>query len=354
MNISCPINNTGYGIASLNIVRALNSINSKISLFPLGQPGVNSQEDYILISRLINNSTEADYLAPYLKIWHQFDLDSHIGKGKYYAYPFFELDTFDRRERNHLSVPDTILVSSEWAKSVIINNDIKSNVAVAPLGVDTKIFDYTKYPTNTNNNDIYIFGNIGKWEIRKGHDILYDLFQKAFPDQKDVGLNMLASETTNNYSSPQELQNWKSIYSKDERIKILSGVKDHQDIATFISQINCGIFPSRAEGWNLELLECMAMNKPTIATNYSAHTEFCNNDNCLLTDIKETERAFDGKAFRGQGNWAKITDQNKDDIIDYMRYCYKNRITTNINGVKTANKFSWQNTANLIHRCMYN
>ena len=351
MLISCPINNTGYGVASLNIVKNLYNLYENISFFPIGQPGVDNESDYLLLSKLMNNSNTLDYKAPYLKIWHQFDLASHIGKGKYYAYPFFELDTFNIREKIHLSIPDCIFVSCAWAKDILINNGIKTDIQVAPLGVDTNIFDYKKY--NKSNNK-YIFGNIGKWEVRKGHDILYDLFTKAFPDQEDVELWILASEVTNNYSSPEELKKWKDLYSNDKRIKLYNGVKNHQDMAHFISQIDCGVFPSRAEGWNLELLECMAMNKPTIATNYSAHTEFCTTDNCFLVDIDETEKAFDGKAFNGQGNWAKINNKQKDLIIDNMRYCYNNRINNNENGIKTANNFSWSNTATIIYRCMYN
>ena len=81
-----------------------------------------------------------------------------------------------------------------------------------------------------------------------------------------------------------------------------------------MSKADCGIFPSRAEGWNLDMLEMMALNKSIITTNYSAHTEFCNKDNSFLIDISETEPANDGKWFFGQGNWAKIGEEQKRGI----------------------------------------
>jgi hypothetical protein len=92
----------------------------------------------------------------------------------------------------------------------------------------------------------------------------------------------------------------------------------------------------------------MAMNKPVITTNYSAHTEFCNKDNSYLVDISTTEKAHDGKAFMGQGNWAKIDQSEKDILIDYMRYVVNNHINTNPAGVNTANQLSWTNTAQKI------
>jgi glycosyltransferase involved in cell wall biosynthesis len=347
INISCPINNTGYGLASLNILKEI-SKNHNVALFPIGQPSVSCQEDYDLILKLFNNKIDCDINAPYIKIWHQFDLFEHIGKGKYFAFPFFELDTFNKLEVNCLNVPDTIIATSCWAAD-IISKHVNTPTSVVPLGVDLNIFDYTK-PLQ-EHSDKYVFLNIGKWEIRKGHDILLELFQTAFPDNKDVELWILASETTNSYSKKEELDKWKSMYNQP-RVKLFNGVDSQQDIANLISKSSCGLYPSRAEGWNLELLESMAMNKPVITTNYSAHTEFCTRDNSFLIDILETEKAYDGKAFYGQGNWAKIGPKEKDQIIDYMRYVVKNNIKINQDGLKTANRFSWSNSADCLLRCI--
>lgn len=350
INFCGPINNTGYGIASLNILKEL-SKNNNIAYFPKGSPVVDNQEDYDLVKPWIENpQLYPDDVC--FKIWHQFDLADHIGRGKYFAFPFFELDTFSSNEKKHLSVPDSLFVTSSWAKNIMIENGIKQSVNISPLGVDLKIFDHSVYPQLPSEK--YIFLNIGKWEIRKGHDILLDIFQKAFPDNNNVELWILAAEHTNSYSQKEELAMWKNKYSSDPRVKISTGVERHEQIAQIIASSSCGIYMSRAEGWNLELLETMAMNKPAIATDYSAHTEFCNNNNCYLVHIDSNEKAFDNKAFKGQGNWAKIDQKQIDQCIDYMRYVYKNNIRINSSGLETAKKLSWTNTANLIERCIQN
>lgn len=348
INFSSAINHTGYGVASINILKEL-AKNNSISYFPIGQPSVSSQEEYNLITQLYQKSFTLDPSAPYIKIWHQFDLAQRVGRGLYYAFPFFELDTFNNQELLHMSIPDTIFVSSNWGKEVLLNNNIKSNINVVPLGVDRNIFNNENY--SKTETEKYIFLNIGKWEVRKGHDILLELFFKAFPDQQDVELWICASENTNSYSTQEDLARWKSIYNHP-RIKIIPGVESQEDLARLMSASNCGIFPSRAEGWNLELLEMMSMNKPVIATNYSAHTEFCTKDNCFLVDIDSLESAFDNKAFKNQGNWAKITSKQKDEFIDYMKFAYLNRLNSNLGGINTANKYSWTNTANIIERCI--
>lgn len=352
INYYAPINQTGYGVASINILRNLIKLQHNISYFPIGSPSVSSQEDYNLIKGLIENNIDFDPKAPCVKIWHQFDLATRIGNGQYIAYPFFELDTFNDLERKHLSVPDKIIASSNWAKEVYINNGITQNIDIVPLGVDTEIFDHTLNQSNVNHEK-YIFLTIGKWEVRKGHDLLPKIFRQAFPDQSDVELWILAAEHTNGYSKPEEITAWKNMYT-EYNIKVIPGLASHKEIASLISQSNCGLYISRAEGWNLELLETMSMNKPVIATNYSAHTEFCDDQNCFLIDIQNTEPAHDGKAFVGQGNWAKIGQEQIDQTIEYMRYVYNNRINTNLAGLQTAKKYSWQNSAECLYRCISN
>ena len=350
LNYNCAINQTGYGLASLNILKELNKL-CDITLFPIGNCSMDTEEDHNLVKKLANINKSFMGNAPCFKLWHQFDLANRIGNGKYFTYSFFELDTLSDIDKMHLNCSDEILVPCNWAKEVLQNNDINKKIHVAPPGVDRKIFDDTLY--NVDETDNYVFQTIGKWEVRKSHDILLSIFQKAFPTETDVELIILAAEHTSSYTGQEELEKWKTMYSQDMRVKVIPGVALHSDIAKIIALSDCGIYVSRAEGWDLELLETMSMNKPAIASNYSAHTEFCTDKNSHLVEIEETEPAYDGKAFNRQGNWAKISDKQIDQIVDYMRYCYKNRVSSNPEGVKTAKKYSWENTAKTISRCIF-
>lgn len=351
INFYAPINQTGYGVASINILSSLNKLGQKITYFPIGKPAVSSQEDYDLISKSLSIEN-MNPQAPCLKIWHQFDLAHRIGNGKYSAFPFFELDTFNEIEKKHMTIPDQLIVASNWAKEAIRENGISTETHVVPLGVNRDIFNPEKI-TKKRTDDKYVFLTIGKWEIRKGHDILPTIFKQAFPNEQDVELWILASTTTNSYSSEQEVLQWKRMYESDNRIKVLDGVNTHYDIAQLIADSNCGLYVSHAEGWNLELLETMSMNKPAIATNYSAHTEFCTPDNCFLIDVTDKEKAFDGKAFIGQGRWAKIDQKQIDQTIGHMRHAYSDNLTENPNGVETAKNFSWENSAKKLLGCIY-
>jgi glycosyltransferase involved in cell wall biosynthesis len=349
INLYSPVCYTGYGVAGYNIGIALNNY-FDVTIFPMGMIENINPNNKNILEKCINKTENYDPSAPCLKIYHAYDLAPKIGNGEYFVYPFFELDTLSKMERHNLSCCDKIFTSSDWYKNVLIKNNIKTPISVIPLGVDLSIFDYKLSEQIENKNEKYIFCTIGKWEIRKGYDILLDLFMKAFSKKDDVELWICAS-SDNGYISQEEKSQWHHMYQNNEyadKIKIFPPLKTHADIAKLISYTDCGLYISRAEGWNLELLETMAMNKPVIASNYSAHTQFCNNDNSYLVDIEDSEPAYDGKFFRGQGNWAKIDTNQIDQIISHMRELYNNRIITNPNGIKTAEKFSWDNSAKAI------
>lgn len=348
INLYAPIGGTGYGNASWNILKELSKEND-ICLVPIGTPWPESQEQANLIRGAISKQVNFDAKSPCLKIWHQFDLLSRLGTGQYSAFPFFEIDKFNELEKHNLSCVDKIFASSQWAKEVIENNGIKKPTEIVNLGVDTSIFHPIDVPKRTKN---FTFITIGKWEIRKSHDVIIECFNKAFNSNDDVELWMV---TNNPFLDDKEEKEWLYMVETSNlksKIKVFPRLRTQAELAQVMSYASCGIYPSRAEGWNLELLETMAMNKPVIATNYSAHTEYCNPNNSYLIDVLSTEKAQDNKWFHGTGNWAKIDESVKDQIIDHMKFIYKNNINTNEAGIETAKKYSWENTAKQIIRCI--
>ena len=351
INLNCPINGTGYGITSFNITKALLDLDLDLYLFPLGSKiEVNSSYDAELIKALISKNDLFPYNAPCLKIWHQYDLAQRIGNGHYYTFPFFEIDTLSKKEVHNLNYSDYIFVASSWAKDVLIQNGVTKPIYVAPLGVDMDIFyEPDKIKIEQDN---YIFFHIGKWEHRKSQDILLKAFDSAFSQDDDVELRLVPF---NPFLSEKENDYWFSLVDScklKDKIKVFGRLPTQYNLAEFIFHADCGIFISRAEGWNNEVIETMAMNKPVIVTNYSAHTEYCNRDNSYLVNIDSLESANDGRWFDGSGNWAKLGQNQLDQTVEYMRYVYNNRIDSNPQGVETAQKYSWNNTANIIQQIL--
>jgi len=347
LHLMAPIGFTGYGYASYNLLASLVKENN-VGLSIIGQPNPENKEQAELINGATSLTNLIPYDAPCLKIWHQFDLLTRAGSGKYFAFPFFEVDKFNQRELYHLNFADEIIVSCDWAKQILKENDIKKPINIVHMGVDTTIFDHTQQ----NKTDNYVFMTIGKWEKRKAHDTIIECFGKAFTATDNVELWLA---TNNPFLNKEEEHQWLNLVEQSplrNKIKVFPRMQTHSHLAELMSYSNCGIYISRGEGWNLELLETMAMNKPVIASNYSAHTEYCNADNSFLVDIDDKELAIDNKWFFGTSQWAKIGQNQIDQTVEHMKYCYTNNVKTNEKGLETAKKLNWQNSANQITKAM--
>jgi len=347
LNLYAPINDRSYGIVSANICNSLVEQHEQVNLFPVG-----GRIDLSFNQKLKQNVAQClnfntiNAFAPCLKIWHQFELQPFIGHGEHIAWTIFELDSFNQNERKHIESVDKLIVCSEWAKSVVLNNTNLSpnNIFVISLGVDSSIY----YPTNTSNINPYIFLNIGKTEIRKGHAVLIDAFCKAFNPSDNVELWV---SWTNPFLNQQEASEWNNYYlhsSLGNKIKFIPWYQTQTELAKCINMCHCFISPSFAEGFNLPVLEAMACGKPVITTNYSGHTQFCNKHNSFLVEPTELENAYDGKWFFGQGKWMKFGEEQLDQLVQHMRNCYKNKIIDNKEGLKTAQSLSWSNSTKLL------
>ena len=368
LNVRAPGNMfLGYGAASINIMKALDKLGVEISYFQIGQPQLTTN-DTALLQKWINNQNTFDSSAPALTIWHENQLSERIGNGKHYALSFFELDTLNERRRHHLNSVNHLITPSAWALDVLRKNNVTTPASVVPMGVDTEIF----HPFDVNRSDKYTFLVMGKWELRKGHDLIHEIFNNAFSVDDDVELWMMCS---NIFLNEEETREWENYYLQTDlgqagKIKFIAQVKTDYELAQIMNQVDCGISLSKAEGFDLPILKMMACGKKVITTNYSAHTEFCNNDNSYLIDIDELEEANDGGKWFGpgtgnEGNWAKIGESQQEQAIEHLRnnmydhirpnyvirtaaevggvggYVYKNN-KINQAGLETAQNMTWE------------
>jgi len=347
LNLVGPCNSLGYGTVGFNLLINL-SKQFKIAYWPIGNIDYPVPEHLrSVVQDSLNNQADYDPSAPCIRVWHQHDLAQFVGRGTRIGFPIFELDKFNEREQHHLDSVDKIFVCSHWAASVLESQkNYEVNPHVVPLGVDRDIF----YEGIAGEGGPYVFLNIGKWEVRKGHDIIVDAFNNAFNESDNVQLWMM---NHNPFLKPEKQKEWEDFYTQSRlgsKIHILPRVQTQEELAAIMRKANCGVFPARAEGWNLELLEMMSCGKQVIATDYSAHTEFCNADNCHLIPVTDLEDAYDGIWFNGQGQWAKFDDKTLDKLSSLMLQCYKKGDLVNHTGIETAKEFSWDNTVKAIQK----
>ena len=351
LNLHAPFNMTSYGYVSCYILKELNKLECDIYSLPISNiMAENKFGDDLKLT--VNKLPHHD--APNLKIWHQHDLMQPVGRGPTFAFTIFELDKFTDREKHSLEFPDHLIVCSEWAKRVVLDQTRRvADVHVVPLGIDPEIFQVE----NSTIKDRTVFLNCGKWELRKGHDVLIKAFCEAFEKDDNVELWMMPH---NFFLSEEKTAEWLNYYLNSDlgnKVRILDRQNTQEEVYNVMKQAHCGVFPSRAEGWNLELLEMMAIGKPVIATNNTAHTQYCDEHNSMLIETPDKEVAFDGVFFSGQGNWSYFGDKETAKLVEYMREVHLKRkggeLVTNTVGVPTGKHHTWANSAKMIRELIY-
>jgi glycosyltransferase involved in cell wall biosynthesis len=359
LNLVAPINQLGYGVVGLNVLKALVEQGHTVSLFPIGNVEVEKNRSTIeLVQKCIQNAAFYTPDAPSIRIWHQNELAMFPGKGKRIGWPIFELDKFDERELHHLGSVDGLFVCSDWAKDVVRANHINVPTSVIPLGVDTTTFYKDEVaakarPYHTRNKTIFL--NVGKWEVRKGHQELLDAFNIAFEPNDPVELWMVNDNPFLKANLGNEQWAIKYISSKNgQNIKILPRVNTHGELRVLFNQVDWGIFPSHAEGWNLEPLEMMACGKPCIATDYSGHTQYMGESNTILVKPTGMVAAHDGIWFHGQGAWCSFSTL---ELAEAMKRAHGMKVVereTLVNNAReTASQFTWANTAAKITEALH-
>jgi glycosyltransferase involved in cell wall biosynthesis len=350
VNLISPLNSLGYGNVGYNILKHLYKDGHSVSFFPIGNPEWMGDPDANdIVKNTMKNASLYNPSAPCIRIWHQNDLAMFVGNGKRIGFPIFELDKFNQQEIHHLSSVDELFVCSNWAKGVVEENSINVPTHVVPLGVDSSVFyndEQAKAGRPWWTKDTTVFINVGKWEVRKGHNELCEAFSKAFTQDDNVELWML----NHNPFIENENELWKRKYIGSplgSKIKILPRVNTQHELRTIFNQVDYGVFPARAEGWNLEILELMACGVPSIATNYSGHTEYLNEKNSLLLQPTGKEPANDGRWFHGDGQWAHF---DLDELVGLLRHAHelkqsggREKFAPHL--IETVNKFGWNNTA---------
>ncbi len=343
VNFIAPFCRTGYGITGAYLLRAMIELNADVSFFPLGQVD-RSILPFPKLESALAAQDRFNAAAVSVRLSQQFDLALHVGAGPRIGFPIFELDHFDSRSLHHLKSQDRLLVCSEWARGVLLQNGIwKMPVDIVPLGVDRAVF-HEKLPAGTSTDTQFL--SVGKLEARKGQLELLRAFEAAFSPSDPVRLTLICA---NPFVTDKEMESLCKPFRNSRMARRITLVTKpyatQSEVARVMAASDCGVFVSRAEGWNLEALEMLSCGREVIATDYSAHTQFLNSGNARLIEIDGVERAH----ADSPGAWAAWQPRQHEALVHALRAVHETRrngpLPMHEPGVETAKQFSWTSAA---------
>ncbi|MFP4687450.1 MAG: glycosyltransferase family 4 protein, partial [bacterium] len=314
--------NIGYAVQSRNLLTELSRL-IDITVYPLStnKKGFELNEE---LARLVQKPVAVDPDKPALGIVQPAQLQNFPGNPRI-GYTIFEGTSFPPPEQEGLASPDFIWVASRWAKEVLIQNRLPAKkIGIVPGGVDPEVFNSNVKPlAKYHDPDKFTFLSVGKWEKRKGHRELIEVFTETFRDRRDVRLLLGAD---NLFRPDFDLKNKLAELNLPRYPQIIA-VDQQSTTSEMAALYRCAdifVLLTRAEGWGLPIVEALACGIPAISTNYGPMRDYLSETYAFPVDPLGFEKIDDPRSYpRGEehGSWAIL---DLDQVSKIFQVIVKN------------------------------
>jgi tetratricopeptide (TPR) repeat protein/glycosyltransferase involved in cell wall biosynthesis len=253
---------------------------------------------------------------------------------------------------------DLILGTSNWCKQKMLDAGIK-NGDVLVQGIDPELF----YPQDIHHNkNLFIIFSGGKFELRKGQDIVLKavkILQDKYDDVilvnawynlwPEIMVSMNMSRFINFELKGRDWQeymlNLYRINGLDEKRIFTLPIVPNEKLRELYHKTDIGLFPNRCEGGtNLVLMEYMACGRPVIASFNTGQRDVLTDKNSYPL-LKMSDFKIHNDAKQLVSDWK---EPDLDEVVAALEYAYFNREEIKRVGLRAAEdmkKFTWKNTA---------
>ena len=126
---------------------------------------------------------------------------------------------------------------------------------------------------------------------------------RAFRNAFEKNTNVFLVIKVNN-SDDISISRIKSMIENLQNVTIIAKTISKVEVNSLIKACDVLISLHRAEGFGLTMAEAMVLKRPTIATNWSANTEFMNSENSCLVNFELIEIEEDHNYYKAGMHWA--------------------------------------------------
>lgn len=302
MVFRAPVNAfTGYGLYAENIVRGLAGMRHDVVVRPAVIDEKFGQIGQFTRRRIVHEVQPEEWELLL------FPPNAPVTEGKRTIYStMWETDRLSSEQVASLNAAECVIVPCEWNRQCFAASGVERPIRLVPLGIDMKVFG----PSPMEMTGPCVFGAAGRLQScgqRKGLAHVMELFQQAFPTEKDVELRVKAFPDCP-LTSPA-----------DSRIRVCREYLSPAALARWFAGLTCFVSAARAEGWGLMQHEALAAGRPLIAARFAGLAEFFTPEMGYAVGYEMVPA--DGQ-FEGLGQWARPNDA---EIVAAMRAVYADR-----------------------------
>lgn len=195
---------------------------------------------------------------------------------------------------------DALWVPSRWSKQLAVRGGIPArHVAVVPWGIDPSVFQRRgpRFPLPTRKRFRFLF--VGAPVYRKGLDIALDAYTRGFTRSDDVCFVIKSNPDDLFYEGVGLLERIAALQARADapEIIVVDEFLTEPRLASLYRTCTVGVYPYRAEGFALPILEGMACGLPAIVPNFGACLDYCPRDASFRVPVRRIRLPVGG-SFR--------------------------------------------------------
>lgn len=218
-------------------------------------------------------------------------------------------------------IKDLSFFQELWTPSGFIADALAKCVEVpvlkVPYGISVENYDRYSRQYFGLPEDVFFYlvmYDANSTSKRKNPMGVINAYVRAFkPEDEQVGIIIKINNSVN--QDTNELSEMKAMLSRYKNVIFIEKTLSRDEVNSLINCADSFVSLHRAEGFGLIIAEAMYLGKPVIATNWSANTEFMNNENSCLVDYSIVDIDKDYGSYKKGMTWA---EPDYDDAANYM------------------------------------